>query len=503
MSENKGFNYDLNEILNTNKIIYVYSFLILFFSSLIFFNQYHKPRGLFWDENYHVVSAQKYLDGVYFMECHPPLGKLLIALSERVFNPNGKLDRSSFLRTDHTKSIPEGYKFHGVRFASTFSAVISSLLFLLILYNLFNNPHLAFLFTFLFIFDNALIVHLRAAMLDGPQLLFILCAVLYFVYIIRIKKSFNLLNYFILGTLIGLAVSVKVNSAIVLLLFVFLVFIEHNEEIFKLKIFQVHIFMDIFFKTIVSLAGIFLVVFIIFYIHFAIGKRVVDNRYYKASKEYKEILAKGTTANPLNFFIMLRDYKYYMDDFQKGVPRFNPCKADENGSHPLGWPLGKKAINYRWDKNGNKVSYKYIQCNPVIWFSGLFGILLSYILIGAVYLFKFEIRNEDLFYKILMFTMLYTGYMVAILQIDRVMYLYHYFIPLLFSFICFYLVFVYIFEELIEQENKTLFFSLFAFFTVVILAFWWFRPFTYHIPLTSEEFMMRVWTDIWGLKVVK
>ncbi|MBN2544449.1 MAG: phospholipid carrier-dependent glycosyltransferase [Spirochaetes bacterium] len=502
MSEKKNLNFYINEILNTNKIIYVYIIAVLIFSSVIFFNQYDKPDGLFWDENYHVVSAQKYIDGVYFMECHPPLGKLLIALSERIFNPNSKLDTSGFLRTDHTKSIPKGYRFHGVRFSSTFSAVLSSLVFFLILYNLFTNPHLAFLFTFMFIFDNALVVHLRAAMLDGSQLFFILCAILYFVYIIRIKNSFNLLNYFILGTLTGLAVSVKVNSAVILLLFVFLIFIEYNEEIFKIKFFQVQIFMDIFFKAVVSAAGILMIVFIIFYIHFAIGKRVVDNRFYQASKEYKEILAKGTTANPMNFFIMFRDYKKYMDVFQKGVPHLNPCKSDENGSHPLGWTLGKKAINYRWDKSGNKVRYKYIQCNPVIWFSGLFGILLCYILIGAVYIFKFEIKNEDLFYKILMFTLLYTGYMVAILQIPRVMYLYHYFIPLLFSFVCFYLIFIYIFEELIEQENRTLFFSLFVFFTLIIVVFWWFSPFTYHLPLTYDQFMMRVWSDIWGLKAV-
>jgi len=198
MSEKKNFTSIMDEILNTNKIIFIYMPVIFIFSCFILFSHYDKPRGLFWDENYHVVSAQKYLDGVYFMECHPPLGKLLIALSERAFNLNSKLDRSGFLKTDHTKSIPEGYRFNGVRFSSTFSAVLSSLLFFLILYNLFKNPHLAFLFTFLFIFDNALVVHLRAAMLDGSQLLFILCAVLYFVYIIRVKNNFNLINYFII-----------------------------------------------------------------------------------------------------------------------------------------------------------------------------------------------------------------------------------------------------------------------------------------------------------------
>jgi hypothetical protein len=45
-------------------------------------SRYWQPESLFWDENYHVASAHKQLAGVMYMENHPPLGKMLIALGE-------------------------------------------------------------------------------------------------------------------------------------------------------------------------------------------------------------------------------------------------------------------------------------------------------------------------------------------------------------------------------------------------------------------------------------
>ena len=40
------------------------------------------PPHIFWDENYHVTSAERYLEGVAQFEPHPPLGLMLIAAGE-------------------------------------------------------------------------------------------------------------------------------------------------------------------------------------------------------------------------------------------------------------------------------------------------------------------------------------------------------------------------------------------------------------------------------------
>ena len=85
------------------------------------------------------------------------------------------------------------------------------------------------------------------------------------------------------------------------------------------------------------------------------------------------------------------------------------------------------------EKSDGGVRYMYLQVNPITWFLGLSGIILSLILIIGRVFFKTPIKNKNLFYLITAFATLYLIYMAIMLRIERVMYLYHYFI-LLFSF---------------------------------------------------------------------
>ncbi len=87
-------------ILNDSFKLYFYFILILLISYFTYFSGYYNPAKEFWDENYHIASAQKYIDGVAYMETHPPLGKLLIALGEVIKHPNDAIDKSPFLKTD-------------------------------------------------------------------------------------------------------------------------------------------------------------------------------------------------------------------------------------------------------------------------------------------------------------------------------------------------------------------------------------------------------------------
>ena len=151
---------------------------------------------------------------------------------------------------------------------------------------------------------------------------------------------------------------------------------------------------------------------------------------------------------------MLKDNLAFMANYNKGVPRLDVCKPDENGSYPLAWLVGDKSINYRWEKSGEGVRYMYLQVNPITWFFGLAGIILSLILIIGRIVFKTPVKNKNLFYLITAFATLYIIYMAIMLRIERVMYLYHYFIPLIFSFILAYLAFNYIFEEKKASKSK-------------------------------------------------
>ena len=140
------------------------------FAFFTFVWNYTNPPYLYWDENYHVASAQKYLNNVYFMEPHPPLGKLLIAAGEKIFNANEVDD--SFIGTDYAKELPADFSFKGYRFFPVMFAWFLAPLFYITFLYITRKPLWAFFLSFLYIFDNALITHSRAVMLDSTMLFF-------------------------------------------------------------------------------------------------------------------------------------------------------------------------------------------------------------------------------------------------------------------------------------------------------------------------------------------
>ena len=474
----------------------LYSFITLALAVLVYFitpvftdfkGGYVYPPGPYWDENYHIASAQKYLNGVFFMEPHPPLGKLFIALGELIINPNKNIDKSSFIMSDYISNFPEGFSFAGVRFFPVLFAVFSALLFFLILSRLSVSVHYAFAFTSLFLFDNAMLVHMKGAMLEGIQIFFILAAILHFLFVIKKESGIKALDYFLLGTLAGAAASVKLNSAVILILFLFLAY-EDFGPFKSLSVLSWKNMLQLAKKTALSIAGLLIVFFMVFYIHFTVASRVENGRIYMASKEYQSVLNSGQTADPLNFFIMLRDYFGYMQNYEKGVPKWDPSKLDENGSPAFAWPFGYKSINYRWSKYGSRVAYLYLQGNPLIWLTGLLGIIAAALFTGGVLLFKAPVEDRREFRIIVYFTLLYCAYMGAMLSIERVMYLYHYFIPLIFSLILAFMIFQYFFRNDMLSGDTALRNISIIFITEIICVFIFFSPLSYFIPIDSLDF---------------
>ena len=440
------------------------------------------------------------------MEPHPPLGKLFVALGEYLIHPNDNISQNELLKftqTDYIKDFPAGYSFAGVRFFSALFAWLSAIIFFYILYFVSKNPHTSLVFSSLYVFENALITHSRAAMLEGSHLFFILLAILYFVYLVQKLSKKTLLNYFVLGILVGLAISIKATGAITAFLFPFLFIIDNKEKIKlwgknKFPLIKKLIVKGLFF-TIGSVA----IFSLVWYIHFSLGKVATDDKYYKASDKYKNIMSQGITSDPKYFPAMMKDNLAFMANYNKGVPKLDVCKPDENGSYPLAWLVGDKSINYRWEKSGDGVRYMYLQVNPITWFLGLAGIILSLILIVGRVIFKAPIKNKNLFYLITTFTTLYVIYMTIMLQIERVMYLYHYFIPLVFSFILAFLVFNYIFEDKIANKSKKLYLGLIILVVIIAGTYKFFSPLSYYQPLTTEQFKQRIWFDFWKLKPVE
>jgi len=477
-------------ISNKTVSVIVHGLLVLFIAYCTYFRNYWYPANLFWDENYHIASAYKYLYQVMFMEPHPPLGKLLIALGEYLFHPNTKIATTSFLTTDYIHNLPPGFSFVGVRFFPVLLATLSAGLFFFILYEIGKNSFLAFLFSSLYLFENALIVQSRGAMLEGIQIFFVLAALLCFLLLLNGKNRKHL-SYFLLGLLVGLAISVKLNAAILLLLF-FPLFLYQQSHLSARIMIQ-----KLLLQALLWVSGSALVFGGVYYVHVMLGQQVVESRYYAASNVYGQILADKQSADPLYFPIILRDNLSYSALYEAGVP-----KTDANGSLPWTWPFENKTIRYRWETENGEAKYLYLVGNPVIWLSGLVGLVSAIGLVIATLVRRRPIANKKLFFIIVVLLALFIIYMCSLLLVHRVLYLYLYFIPLIFSLLLAFTMYVYVFEKAIQRRDKRLVIGTMLFVVLIILTYSFFSPLTYYEPLTKEQFLMRCWFSFWQMKPV-
>jgi dolichyl-phosphate-mannose-protein mannosyltransferase len=455
---------------------------------------FSNPAAFFWDENYHIASAQKYLSGIYFMEQHPPLGKLTIALGEVLLDRNAT--DTQFINTDYGTDPPEGFSFTGYRLFPVLFAWLTAPLLFLILWKLMLSDLAAALLSSLYLFDNALIVHLRGAMLEPALLFFAALTMLAFLLIVQGKND-RLFPHWSL--LFGLALACVMTTKVVGLVLILLV----PAVVWQLwpKRTQIQRFL---------IAGglSFLITYVaVWQTHFALGRTVnpilPDQGYYQASEEYKAVLTAGKTASLRWFPVMLRDSLRFVSHYNSGVPRLDLSKPDENGSPWFLWPVGGRAINYRWETpDGGFYQYLYLQVNPVVWWTTTLGIIAAVGLLLASFVLPLRepLRHRP---ALVIFTGLYFSYMIAIARIGRVMYLYHYFLPLLFSFCVLALVVM----ELKRMgpyllTEKLRIGALLCFAALVFSGYQFYRPFTYYEPISDGAFEKRVLLDVWELRCV-
>jgi len=468
--------------------------VVLIVSFFTYVYRYDYPPYFFWDENYHVSHAQKYLNGVFFMEPHPPLGKLLIALGEWLLKANA--ENNQFIGTDHAKMLPSGFSFAGYRLVPVIMGWLTAPVLFLVLLLLTSNTIWALLLSFMYIFDNALIVHTRGAMLEGPQLFFIACVILAFLLLCRYQNKSR--AFFACSAMFGLAfaavMTIKLNGLVLILLLPALFLkLWPNPRKFLEFLWPAGVAFTLFYIS-------------VWQIHFSLGKKIepsLPNRgYYQASEVYKRILAEGTNGSLWNFPLMLKEHLKFVSHYERGVPKLNLCKQEENGSPFYLWPVGGRSINYRWEKSGTETRYLYLQSNPAVWLICLAAVFAAAGLCFSGLVLPLSRPLKQPLY-LCTFLGLYAGYMAAMALLARVMYLYHYFIPLLCAVLLLGLVLVEIqrvgpFKA--QEGAKTIFLVIIA--ALILLAYNYYAPFTYYRPISDQGVKKRAWLGIWDLRCV-
>lgn len=468
---------------------------VLLLSYFTYVHNFWNPQAFFWDENYHIAAAQKYLNGVYFMEPHPPLAKLIIAAGEWMVGFNEVNDQ--FIGTDYARDPPPGFSFTGYRLFPTMLAWLTAFLMFLTFLLLTRNHLISVLLSFLYVFDNAMIVHMRGAMLEGPLIFFVVATVLAFLLLLEWKdhKQYFTTASILFGVSFAAVMTTKVNGLILIFLPLALLGALWKER-----------------PKFTYFAGLALISFVTTYVavwhtHFAIGSRVLpslpDQGYYQASEGYKKILNEGRSTSLVSFPTMIADSWNFVGHYERGVPKLDLCKPDENGSPAFFWPFGARTINYRWETpDSHSYKYLYLQSNPVIWWSGLGAVILgiSLLVVSSCFTLKEKLRNRFL---LTLFLALYLAYMLVMSMIDRVLYLYHYFLPLLWSFCILAIVLTELPQigrfVLSEKRKLSLLLGLCTF---IFLSFQFYHPFTYYEPITDDAVRLRAFFPLWDLHCV-
>jgi dolichyl-phosphate-mannose--protein O-mannosyl transferase len=456
---------------------------------------YDRPSALFWDEKRVIPSAQRYLNGVFFMELHPPLGKLLVALGERIVRANPRDDL--LVGADYFPDIPSGFSFMGYRLIPVLLAWLTAPLVFLVFRQLTHRLVLSVALTLFYIFDNALIVHLRGAMLEAPLLFFVVATLLLFLVTLEWPAGRRRLVVASLGfgATLGLAVATKMLAMVLLLLI--------PMGVLRLRTRPKRAFA---FASLAVMAGL-LTWGSVWQIHFALASRVVpslpNQGYYQASDAYRHLLSEGRNRSLWAFPTMIRDSWRYVWFYNRGVPTLDLCKPGETGSPFYLWPLGARAIDYRWEiADGTAYRYLYLVANPVGWACGLIGVLLVAWLLVRPAILRGSARLKNGF-ALMTFLGLYVAYMLAVGSIGRVLYLYHYLIPLLLSFFLFGIALMEVHRFLgIELTDARFGRETIALVVAVLLlvAHHVYAPLTYYQPLTDSEFQRRAALRIWDLR---
>jgi dolichyl-phosphate-mannose--protein O-mannosyl transferase len=464
--------------------------LVALLAAINFLVGIDQPRGAIWDESYYVTSTERYEEGAAQFASHPPLGLMLIAAGDALLHPNRGLDTRpvGLDKRIEGNALPAGYSFTGVRIASGVFAVIGAALFFALMHVLTQSTLGALVFSNLYVFENAFITQFRAGHLDAFQIAFAAAALLCFTLSVRREAQSSPWLEFALGVACGLAMMVKLNAAVLLLLGAMLVVRRvalgwHSTARLSLLATALR-------DGGMVLSGCVLAIVAVFTVHVAVGSHGLNTASPAGQKDQKFVSAdygaylNGTASLSASVVLAAaHDYARFMSADFAGTTRTDP-----NGSSPLQWPLQWKTINYRWDSDGTRTAYVQLAGNGVGWLLALAAPIAALGLLILQWRRPIPATSPARRALLVMLLVQYAAFMAvhAYLGTHRVLYLYHYFIGLLLAFCLLPLVLLEAADRwpmLRARQTPAL-----AGMTAAVLAsFVFYAPLTFHRPLTRTE----------------
>ncbi len=413
-----------------------------------------QPAEVVFDEVYFKAFAGHYLDGHYFFDIHPPLGKLLLAGWASLIH----LSSSELLNGVATS----------LRYLPALAGTLLIPLFWGILRRLGVSRPLAFLGAAALLLDNALTVESRLILMDPLLLLFGLGALWAYLGARTTQGNARWLWLTLSATLAGAAASTKWTGLTALALVGLLWLADQSDwrRHWGRRLGELALLIAL--PSIVYLGS--------FATHFALLTRSGEGDAFMSAR-FQQTLPGNTQYNPhthLSFWAKFGELNSQMYRSNQTLTATHPY-----GSRWYTWPLELRPIYY-WagpTDSQNRQGHIYLLGNPFVWWGTIAAILTGLILAyrrrthlrpatkaalgltGAAYLMNF----------------------MPFMGVPRVMFLYHYFFSFVFS-----VAFAVLLWNDIGLSRRALLIALGA----LAAGFLFFAPLTYGWPLTPAQLQL-------------
>ncbi len=429
--------------------------ILLVTSLIVHFLFFGHPRQTVFDEVHFGKFISGYYTHEYYFDIHPPLGKLLIAGFGKLFD-----FKPEFSFGEIGEKFPDK-TYMALRFLPSLAGALLPLVIYLLALELGFSRIGAMAAGAIIVFENALLTQSHYILLDAFLLLFGFTALLFYFRYRNRKKWKNLIGA---GIGAGLAMSVKWTG----LTFLALPIILELFDFIKSRKFP-----DLY-KKIVTLALTPILLYTaIFAVHFSLLSKTGPGDAFMSQRFQSTLQGTSVPAqeNPPGFLEKLIELNTEMYRSNQRLTADHPFS-----SKWYTWPFMTRPIFYWVDADARI----YLLGNPVSWWLSTLAVIM------AISLLIFDPKSIKKPAIILLL-----GYILNLLPfigIHRVMFLYHYLTALIFALL--------ILIHLIDQESKRLryFIPLIA---LVIVTFIFFAPLSYGLPLSENDYSLRIWMQSW------